>query len=142
MLGLFNKEKSINIEHDIEGMKPFTIVIESTKNKANLKIDEGEHNGEFEINVKMFAEISHYEGSLSNKDLKKLNKIASDYLTKKAKEVTQILKEADSDVLGIQKKVTSHYPDYTKNKAWKETYDKIQIKPNFSVEIMTSPNIK
>lgn len=70
MLGLFNKEKSINIEHDIEGMKPFTIVIESTKNKANLKIDEGEHNGEFEINVKMFAEISHYEGSLSNKDLK------------------------------------------------------------------------
>ena len=76
------------------------------------------------------------------KDLKKLNKIASDYLTKKAKEVTQILKEADSDVLGIQKKVTSHYPDYTKNKAWKENYDKIQIKPNFSVEIMTSPNIK
>ncbi|MDF2038403.1 Ger(x)C family spore germination protein [Cytobacillus oceanisediminis] len=140
MLDRFNLENTLNIDN--EETKPFGITIESIQHEEKLRMIEGKDGGEFDVNIKVYAELNHYEGSLSEKDLEKLNKIASDYLNEKSEAVTKILKEANSDVLGIQKKVSSQYPEYMKNKDWKDIYNQIQIKPDFSVQIMSSPNLK
>ncbi|RBP88247.1 Ger(x)C family germination protein [Cytobacillus firmus] len=140
----FNKLNFFNIDHDNKEMNPFAIIINRIKHQTNLKLDEDNKDGEivFEVDIKLDAEINYYEGIISNNDIKKFNRLASDYLTDQANKVTNILIDAESDVLGIQKEISVQYPQYLNNKEWKNVYSKIQIKPNFSVEITGTQNIK
>lgn len=140
----FNKINFFNIDHDNEEMNSFAIIINGIKHQTNLKLDEDNEDSEivFEADIKLDAEINYYQGIISNNDIEKFNRLASDYLTEQAKKVTNILIDAESDVLGIQKEISVQYPQYLKNKEWKNVYKKIQIKPNFSVEITGTQNIK
>ncbi|WP_339149042.1 MULTISPECIES: Ger(x)C family spore germination protein [unclassified Sutcliffiella] len=144
MMDHFNKLNFFHIEHNEEDMSPFSIIINEVKQKKKLKLDEVNDVEEivYEVDIKLLAEINNYGGSISKTDMKKFNSLASQYMTEKAKEVVNILIAAESDVLGIQKEISVHYPQYLDNKEWKNVYSNIQIKPNITVEVTGSLNIK
>jgi Spore germination B3/ GerAC like, C-terminal len=68
--------------------------------------------------------------------------LASKELTKKAKELTDLLIKANSDALGIAKDLSTKYPDSWNAEAWKQDYQQVTIKPKVNVEILGSNNLK
>jgi Ger(x)C family germination protein len=144
MLDRFEKVHNMNIQPDNEKTKPFSIIIDRIKQQTDLKVNEEVDTGEvvFNIDVEVYARVYSYDGTISAKETKKLNHLASTFLTKKAKEVTDLLIKAESDALGIQKELSTHYPDFIKNKNWQDIYNKVQINPEFKVIIMSTSNLK
>ncbi|SDC32992.1 Ger(x)C family spore germination protein [Shouchella lonarensis] len=68
-------------------------------------------------------------------EVRKLNKKLGDLFTKEAKIVTDRLLEANSDALGIGKRIHAFHHDIWKEKDWKEVYPNIKFETNIEVRI-------
>ncbi|WP_045514628.1 Ger(x)C family spore germination protein [Neobacillus niacini] len=94
------------------------------------------------IDVKMNVEVGSYTQDLSKRlNIKKLNKDLSDELTKQAKEITDILLQANCDALGIGRRISSFHPELWKKINWNEEYQNVQFEPNVKVNIIKTGNV-
>ena len=98
-----NSKSKLSIDSD-ELSQPFTISIE----KAKTRIETTKENGKVTctINADFKARILSYYESKSNKSINTLNSIASKDLTKKTKELIDLLLKANSDALGIARSLS------------------------------------
>ncbi len=129
----------LSIKSD-ELSQPFTIVIDNAKTKMDVKKENGKVTCTVTANLQ--ARIQSYYEEKPSEDLKSLNTLASKELTKKAKELTDLLIKANSDALGIAKDLSTKYPDSWNAEAWKQDYQQVTIKPKVNVEILGSNNLK
>jgi Ger(x)C family germination protein len=120
--------------------QPFTIAIDNAKTKMDVKKENGKVT--CTITTDLHAMIQSYYEEKPSQDLKNLNTIASKKLTKKAKELTDLLIKANSDALGIAKELSTKHPESWNAEAWKQDYQQVTIKPKVNVEIIGTNNLK
>lgn len=94
------------------------------------------------INVNMNIDVLNYPHDLKKElNIKKLNKDISNELTKQAKEITDILLHANSDALGIGRRISSFHPDLWKKINWNKEYKNVQFEPIVKVNIIKTGNV-
>jgi Ger(x)C family germination protein len=94
------------------------------------------------ISVKMDIDVTSYPQDFRKElDIKKLNKEISAELTKQAKEVTNTLLQANSDALGVGRRISSFHPELWKKIKWGEEYKNVQFEPKIQVNIMNTGNV-
>ncbi|MGM0828851.1 MAG: Ger(x)C family spore germination protein [Bacillota bacterium] len=120
--------------------QPFTIAINNAKTKMDVKKKNGKVT--CTITADLQARIQSYYEENPSEDLKNLNTLASKKLTKKAKELTDLLIKANSDALGIAKELSTKHPESWNAEAWKQDYQQVTIKPKVNVEILGTNNLK
>ncbi len=141
MNGKLKKRSKVNIRAENELPQPFTIEIQNVDDSLDVTLDEQKDLIHCNIKVKLTAKVTSYYNNGSTIDVKKLNELASKELTIRAREITDILREANSDVLRIQKAIKTEYPDYWKKKDWKSEFEKLEINPEFTVDIVSTYGI-
>jgi Ger(x)C family germination protein len=135
-----NKNRTkVNIEA-AELSQPLTITIENSK----IKTDVVKENGKVTCHIKadLQARVVSYYDEETQENINSLNKLSSRELTKQAKELTNILIEANSDALGIAKELSTKYPESWNPDTWKKEYQQVEFKPVVNVEILGSYNIR
>jgi Ger(x)C family germination protein len=120
--------------------QPFTIGSENAKTNMNVTKENGKVT--CTITVDLDAKILSYYEKNPSKDIKDLNQLASKKLTKKAKELTDLLIKANSDALGIAKELSTKYPESWNPEMWKQEYQQVVIKPKVNVDIIGTNNIQ
>ncbi|GLO64971.1 Ger(x)C family spore germination protein [Oceanobacillus kimchii] len=120
----------------------FSVTVEKVKQKSDLTVDKSSGNVQLTIKVDLYGRIESLAGSPKKVTNQELDKKASIYLTEHAKEVTEIIKEAQSDILAIQKQLNSKYPDFLKKNEWEKVYREIEITPEINMHIQSSSNLK
>lgn len=142
LLILRNELKSrakLTIEAE-ELSQPFTIDIQN----VNTNMDVTKENGKVTCIIKADLDakiVSYYENNTS-KDINELKQLASKELTKKARELTELLIQAESDALEISKEISTKYYGTWNPETWKQEYQQVEIKPEVNVEIIGTHNIQ
>ncbi|PGC53276.1 hypothetical protein COM24_14965 [Bacillus toyonensis] len=114
----------------------------SLKRDFNLKINKPSGKIICKVNLKINIQITSYPQNFNKKiNLDKLNKDLSVKLTKQAKEVTNILLEANCDAFGIGRELASAHPELWKRINWEEEYKKVQFEPKVKVNIITTGHV-
>lgn len=129
---ILNKETKQSVAFNVINMKrDFSVSVEKRSKKINSKI-----NLTLEVEV-----LSYPQNFKKDIDIQKLNKELSVVLTKKAKEVTDILLQANCDPFGIGSRVASFHPEIWKTMNWEKEYPNVQIDPDVKVEITKTGNV-
>jgi Ger(x)C family germination protein len=107
-------------------------------NKASSNIKMSKKNGKVtcSITVNLKARLISYYEKNSPKNVNHLNRIASKELSKKTKELTDILIKANSDALGIAEELSTKYRESWNAESWKQEYQQVNIKPKVNVDIL------
>lgn len=101
------------------------LVIDKTHRKITCKI-----NLELDVNL-----VSYSNNFIEKTNVNVLNKDIATQLTKEAKEITDILLEANCDAFGIGRKLASSHPDLWKKLDWEKDYKNVQFEPKVKVNI-------
>ncbi|MEG9295222.1 Ger(x)C family spore germination protein [Mangrovibacillus sp. Mu-81] len=134
-----NKSRTKVIIESAELSQALTLAIENSK----IKTDVVKENGKVTCHIKADLQariLSYYDGE-SPMNIKHLNKLSSKELTRKVKELTKILVEANSDALGIAKELSTKYPESWNPETWKHEYQQVEFKPEVNVEILGTYNL-
>ncbi|MDQ1909716.1 Ger(x)C family spore germination C-terminal domain-containing protein [Paenibacillus sp. GD4] len=67
-----------------------------------------------------------------------MEKQLNSYLEERAVATIQTIQKANSDVLGIGRKIYSFHPDIWKSLDWRKDYPQMSIEPKFDVQILNS----
>ncbi|WP_191561266.1 Ger(x)C family spore germination protein [Metabacillus idriensis] len=141
MLLLDKLRKRNNIELHLkdqeERINPLSINVKKVKRRVKTEVDEISKEIKYSINLSISVSISSYPHH-SNKavEFKKLDKQLSSQLTQQAKRITEILQEANSDVLSIGRNIESNYPELWKSLNWQKEYKNVKIEPDIKVKII------
>ncbi|MBT2679936.1 Ger(x)C family spore germination protein [Bacillus sp. ISL-35] len=108
------------------------------KAKETLEVKVKNNRAIANINLKLKIDITDYaKNQLYNKhEITKLNNKLSEMLTNDAVAAIKTLQEANSDSLGIGRRLIALYPDYWKHVDWKKEYPNVVITPKVDVEIV------
>lgn len=89
------------------------------------------------INLDLKVEVMEYPADSldSEKEIKDLNIKISQLLTSEVNNVIKKMKEANSDILGIDSQIMAFYPDTWDKINWDDKYSNLNIKSKVSVEI-------
>ncbi len=120
--------------------QPLTLAIEDGKTKMDVKKEDGKVTCQITANLKAKI-LSYYEGKASE-DIKHLNEVASEELTKKTQELTNILIKANSDALGVAKDFSTEYHESWNPDSWKDEYQHVDFKQKINVDIISSNNLQ
>ncbi|CDQ39600.1 Ger(x)C family spore germination protein [Virgibacillus salexigens] len=142
MQGKIEKPPVMQITNDNEKTDEFSVFVEKVKQKSDLTVDKSSGKVQLTIKVDLYGRLQSLAGSPKKVTNQELDKKASTFLTENAKEVTEIIKEAQSDILAIQKQLNSKYPDFLKNHEWEKVYKEIEITPDVNMHIQSSSNLK
>ncbi|WP_163100319.1 Ger(x)C family spore germination protein [Peribacillus alkalitolerans] len=130
---------SIKIPKNNGKEKSVSKVVDKIKKQTDIKVDDQSKQITYSMDIRIKVRIQNYpQKSIKEIDIKDLNKKISIQLTKDAKEVIDIIQEANSDVLGIGRDISTKYPDLWKEMNWNEEYQKIKIEPKIKAEIVNT----
>ncbi|UOQ43607.1 Ger(x)C family spore germination protein [Halobacillus salinarum] len=122
-----------------EGDNPLLDYISINVMKADqkLKIDAKDSEVKVTVRLNLKARIVEYPKNHldSYSKVEKVNKRLSEVLTKDAKEIIDIVQEANSDVFGIGRRVMAYKPDVWDRLDWNEEFPDIEFEPKVTVEI-------
>ncbi|WP_419893401.1 Ger(x)C family spore germination protein [Oceanobacillus kimchii] len=142
MQGKKEKDRVMQILNDNDIKDEFSVSVEKVKQNSDLTVDKSSGNVQLTIKVDLYGRIQSLAGSPKKVTDQELDKKASIYLTENAREVTEIIKEAQSDIFAIQKQLNSKYPEFLKNHEWEKVYREIEITPKINMHIQSSSNLK
>ncbi|WP_068619869.1 Ger(x)C family spore germination protein [Paenibacillus tuaregi] len=107
------------------------------KRKYNVKVnDQGEVEVDLKLNLQ--AVVEEYTGGrkLDEPEIKKINQDLSEMLTKDAETVLHEIQKANSDVLGVGRKLIAYHNKEWKTMNWSEDYRKVRFRPQVEVNIV------
>lgn len=111
------------------------------RRNLEVQVDQDE-NITCKINLKMDIEVISYPQDFKSEiNIKKLNQDLSDEFTKKAKEITNTLVNANCDAFGIGRQISSFHPELWKKINWDQEYKNVQIEPVVKVNIIKTGNV-
>lgn len=139
MMNQLKKRGKLIIQSN-EFSQPLTLAIHKATSKMDVKKEKGKVT--CTINTDLKARVLSYYEETTPKNIKSLNKIASKELTKKARELTDLLIEANSDALGVGEELSVTYHDSWNPDTWKENYQEVKINPKVNVDIIGTNNLK
>ncbi|MDR0140182.1 Ger(x)C family spore germination protein [Metabacillus idriensis] len=127
----------INIKDQEERMNPLTFSVKKVKRRVKTDVDEISKEIKYSIDLSISVSILSYPNH-SNKEVEinKLDKQISSQLTQQAEQITEILQEANCDVLSIGRNIESDYPELWKRVEWKGEYKNVKIKSKIKVKII------
>ncbi|MCP1144887.1 hypothetical protein NKR20_09115 [Lysinibacillus endophyticus] len=118
------------------------ISTKQVKRKLDIEVDEKNGNVTASINLKLKIGVDSYPHNLNkNINQNELSQKISRELTKQAKEITNILQEANCDPFGIGLRVSTTYPETWEKLNWDKDFKNVTIKPNVEVEIIKTGSI-
>ncbi|WLR51992.1 Ger(x)C family spore germination protein [Bacillus tianshenii] len=134
--------KKVNDEKETDGDKVEDYInIAVTKMKRKIKV-KGTNADNLTVNINLNLKVRVDEYAKNNlKDIKvrkELDKKLSAMLTKDAQEVINTLQEANSDYLGIGRRLIAYHPKVWKELNWEKDYPNIKIIPNVKIEIVNT----
>ncbi|WP_068619868.1 Ger(x)C family spore germination protein [Paenibacillus tuaregi] len=107
------------------------------KRKFDVKVND---KGEVEVDLKLNlqAVVEEYTGGrkLDEPEIKKINQDLSEMLTKDAETVLHEIQKANSDVLGVGRKLIAYHNKEWKTMNWSEDYRKVRFRPQVEVNIV------
>lgn len=108
--------------------------------KAKQKLEVQIENKEVRVNIDLQLKIALTEYARNQlykkQEIKNLNKKLSEILSKDAEAAIKILQQANSDSLGIGRRLIALHNDYWQQVNWKNEYPNISITPKVNVEII------
>lgn len=122
-----------------EAFKPTHFVSFTVKKaKETLEVKVKNNRAIANINLKLKIDITDYvKNHLYDKqEITKLTNKLSEMLTNDAAAAIKTLQEANSDSLGIGRRLIAQYPDYWKHVDWIKEYPNVVITPKVVVEIV------
>ncbi|MDQ6420636.1 Ger(x)C family spore germination protein [Paenibacillus sp. LHD-117] len=119
-----------------------TFIVKVDKVKRSFSVIPGP-DGIQKIIIPVRMEVQHIsrgkmERPINQKDLAKFEKAMSEIMSVNAKKMIRLLQQAKCDYLGIGRYIYANKPDLWMNMNWHETYPKLQIEPEFKVNIINS----
>jgi len=126
--GHSKQDPSQYISVNIVGMKRIKRVWIDSEGKVNVR-----------LNLKLKATIIEFgKDHLTDKPvIDHLNKRLSEMLTKESEQITKILRQSHSDVLGIGRDLIAFHPKYWKSIDWDTVYPTIDFQTSINVEIIS-----
>lgn len=136
-------KKNVRVSIDSDQLsQPFTFAVDHSKTNIAVRKENGTVTCTITANLQGRI-LSYYENNKkSPKSIDTLNAIASKELTKRTKDLTDILIQADSDALGIAKYLSVNDHDSWNPNTWKQDYKQVIFKPKVNVDIIGSHNLQ
>lgn len=134
------KNLSLNLkisdEHK-ESVKNY-VNIAVRKNKRKLKIEENDGKVRAKVDINLEVEIDEFAANrlYNTKRVKNIEKDIEKRLNQVAENTIEKIQEANSDALGIGQRVKAYHHDVWEETDWKKEYPNIEIKTNFTVDII------
>ncbi|SER71939.1 Ger(x)C family spore germination protein [Salipaludibacillus aurantiacus] len=116
------------------------VTIDVEEVNRNLDVTVNQATGQIEVPLKLglFVNVIEYPlDDLDNEEkLNELSALLADNFTEKFQELTEKLKESNSDIIGIGRRIHAfHYP-FWKEIEWKEVYPEVDFQVEVTVEIV------
>ncbi len=92
-------------------------------------------NVKLKVNVYKFGQ---YGVNLKPDDVNRLEQKLIRYLEERAESTIETIQKANSDVLGIGRKIYSLHPSLWRSVDWRKDYPRMSIEPKFDVQILNS----
>ncbi|SFE47967.1 germination protein, Ger(x)C family [Lentibacillus persicus] len=129
--------KKISENRDPEILNYITIDVNTVNSRMDLKVsDNNEITVDLTTDLTVKA-IEYPKDQLTNrKEFNKLNESLSKSFTQEADKIIQKLQEANSDALGIGRKIIAFHHDTWEALEWEETYPEITINTKVNVELV------
>lgn len=111
----------------------------------DLKVKVDSNNRvKVDIKLKLKLHIAEYpnSGLKSEKEIKTLTKKINEQLKKKVKHVISELQKANSDYLGVGRRIKAYHPKEWKSMDWEKLYPTIEINTKIETEIVETGIIK
>ncbi|HWL23265.1 MAG TPA: Ger(x)C family spore germination protein [Ureibacillus sp.] len=132
----------ISLVLDEAEKESITFSTKKVKRKLDLEVDQKTRSITASIRLNLQIAVDSYPHKLKgNLDEKELNKKLSSELTKKAKEITDVLLEANCDPFGIGLNLSTTYPELWEKIDWDKEFKKVTIVPMVNVEIIKTGSI-
>lgn len=135
----FNVSVEKDTSNDINDY--ITIDLGQRKLKRDFKVNV-KHNGDITVDLSLYTKarvIEYPKTFMENKsELKHLNSVLSQKLTKMSEEVINKLQESKCDSLSVGRQLVAHHPKVWKKKNWNEDYAKVKFNTKVKVEIVES----
>lgn len=142
LMDQLKKTNQMSLVLDESEKESLTFSTKKVKRKLDIDVDHKTGSITASINLKLQIAVASYPHNLkSNIDEKALNKKISKELTRQAKEITNILLEANCDPFGIGLRLSNTYPELWREMDWGEEFKKVTIKPEVDVEIIKTGSI-
>jgi spore germination protein KC len=90
---------------------------------------------DLKLNLKVTLTQYPITSKITNKQIKELEATISEDLTKRSEQIMKTTQKANSDVLGIGRRIKETDPAAWKALDWRKTYPSIKIKTQVKVEI-------
>ncbi|MGM0840330.1 MAG: Ger(x)C family spore germination protein [Bacillota bacterium] len=119
--------------------QPLTISIEKAKTNIEVAKEDGKVICTITANLKGRL-LSSY-GEKSPKSINQLNQMTSKELSKKTKELTDLLVKANSDALGIGKELSINEHTSFNPVTWEHEYQQVIFKPKVNVNILGTSHL-
>lgn len=115
-----------------------TVDVKDINRSLEIVIDKDTKKITVPLKLKMEVNVIEYPHDDLNTEekIKKLNKKLSENMTKKVKEVADLIQEYNCDALGIGRRIFAFDNAFWDEIEWKEVYQDVEIKPEVEVEIV------
>ncbi|SDK48375.1 Ger(x)C family spore germination protein [Sediminibacillus albus] len=115
------------------------ITVDVKEINRKLAIDTNKQIPKVTLDVHLEVDVLEYppDHLQSEKKVKELEEKLEKTLTKEAGEIIAQLKEANSDALGIGRRIQGYHPGVWKQLNWEEVYPELTIDPKISVDIQS-----
>ena len=114
------------------------ITVNVVENDRKLKLEVKDADITAKIKMKMKVKIMEYPSDhlYVKGRIDELNKKLSESLTEEVTDIINQIQEANSDVLGIGRRVKGYHPKVWKQLDWNEAYQEVNFEPELTVEII------
>lgn len=116
----------------------------SKKKKRTLQVTvrpDGTIEADLKLHMNVVA-IEYPKGGLNASEVRRINKVLTDTLTKEAEVVVKKLQKANCDAFGIGRKLIAHHSGTWKRLNWDTDYEKVLIRPEVRVRIVQNGLLK
>ncbi|SEB15077.1 germination protein, Ger(x)C family [Thalassobacillus cyri] len=127
--------KKVSDKEEFRIMNYITTEVKGKKRKLNINTSGGEVKVDLTLDLRMNIVEYPHDKLEKKEEVKKLEKKLSELLTKDAEGIIAKLKEAESDVFGIGRRLEAYHYKTWKKIDWKKEYPNIEITPKVKVTI-------
>jgi spore germination protein KC len=110
--------------------------VKKAKRKLEVKIENNEVKANIHLKLKIALTEYARNELYKSQEIKNLSKKLSDLLTKDAEAAIQTLQQANSDSLGIGRRIIALHNEYWQQVDWIKEYPNISITPTVEVKIV------
>lgn len=133
----FTRKIEINYPNKLHGIISFNVAKKKLKRKFKVHVTkDGDILVSLNLKLQAIVEEFTHEQPLNKQKLSSINQKLSEMLTEEAEDVIRELQKANSDILGVGRKLIAYHNNVWKTKDWSKDYQKVQFHTKVDVEIV------